>query len=83
MLGFQQVAAYTKQVIDRAVGGEKSLCVTRRFESPHLPFSLTRRLMGFFCSIVFPVSLPVHNARHDLFFRRTVTPKLSCHDNPG
>ena len=25
MLGFQQVAAYAKQVIDRAVGGKKSL----------------------------------------------------------
>ena len=82
MLGFQQVAAYSEQVIDRTVGGEKSLCVTWRFESPHLPLSLPGRLMRVFRPIIFPFVLPVHDARHNLFLCCAVASQFVRYNGP-
>lgn len=82
MLGFQQVAAYTKQVIGRTAGGEKSLCVPRRFESPYLPLSLPGRLMRVFRPITFPFVLPVHDIRHHLFLRCAVASQFVRYNGP-
>jgi hypothetical protein len=46
------VAAHSEQISDRIMECEKSLGVPGRFESAHLPFPLTRRLMRDFGSIV-------------------------------
>jgi len=46
------MVADTKQVLDDTVKGEKSLSLTGRFESTHLPLPLAGRLVGNFSAIV-------------------------------
>jgi len=50
--GAHQMPSEAKEVVKRTVPREKPLSVTRRFEPPHLPFLLTRRLVRHFGSIV-------------------------------
>ena len=49
---FQQVPSHSEEILDHTVMGEKPLCVTSRFESAHLPFSLAGRLMRDFGAVV-------------------------------
>jgi hypothetical protein len=62
------VLAYTEQISDGIMEGEKTLCVSGRFESAHLPFRLARRLMRGFNAIVgvplYPVSHVAEDASH-------------------
>ena len=53
------MSAYTEQISDGIMEGEKTLCVPGRFESAHLPFPLARRLMRGFDAIV---GVPLHTA---------------------
>jgi len=46
------MASYTEQILDHTVEGEKSLSLTGRFESTHLPLPLAGRLVGNFSAIV-------------------------------
>jgi hypothetical protein len=55
------VSAYTEQISDGIMEGEKTLCVPGRFESAHLPFPLARRLMRGFDAIV---GVPLHPVSH-------------------
>ena len=57
----QEVSAYTEQISDGIMEGEKTLCVPGRFESAHLPFPLARRLMRGFDAIV---GVPLHPVSH-------------------
>jgi hypothetical protein len=55
------VPAQSEEILDGIVDGEKSLGVLSRFESAHLPFPLTGRLMRGFDSIV---GEPLHTVSH-------------------
>ena len=52
MGGSQQVTAYSKEILDDTMEGEKALGLARRFESAHVSFSLAGRLMRNFGAIV-------------------------------
>ena len=45
-LSAELVTTTTKQVVGRAMGGQKPLGVARRFETPHLSLLLSGRLSG-------------------------------------
>jgi hypothetical protein len=45
VVGSKAMAAKLEVVMDPAVGGQKTLCLTGRLEPLHLPFSSSRRLM--------------------------------------
>jgi hypothetical protein len=45
VVGSKAMAAELEVVVDPAVGGQKTLCLTGRLEPLHLPFSWSRRLM--------------------------------------
>ena len=64
--GGQTMAARAKVGGDRAVGGEETLRVPRRFEAPHAPFALPRRLVRVFRAIIQPLVPPVLHARQHL-----------------
>jgi hypothetical protein len=44
---------------NRTIRGEETLNMPGRFESPHVPFPLARRLVGVFSPIVQVAMLPV------------------------
>src|ERR1700681_439050 len=48
----QQMASYSKKILDDTVKGEKPLGLAGRFESAHLPLPLAGRLMRGFGAIV-------------------------------
>ena len=48
----QQVASYSEKILDDTMDGEKPLGSASRFESAHLPFPMTGRLMRGFGAIV-------------------------------
>ena len=55
------MAAYSEEILDGIMEGEKPLGVTRGFESAHLPFPLAGRLMRDFSSII---GVSLHNVTH-------------------
>jgi hypothetical protein len=55
------VPAHSEEILDGIVDGEKPLGVLSRFESAHLPFPLTGRLMRGFESIV---GVSLHTMSH-------------------
>ena len=48
----ERVAAYPKEIVDRAVDGEKALNVACGFKATHVAFALAGRLMGDLSPIV-------------------------------
>src|SRR4051794_30918869 len=81
LVGGDVVAAEMKGVVDLVVGGEETLCLSRRLEALHLSFSPSRRLMRVLGSIVQALVLSMLNARHDLPLCRPVAGQLiSDHD---
>ena len=69
---FQEVTPEAEQIVDRAMNREKPLGVARRFESPHLAFSLARGLMCHFGSVIRPFVLAVSDPEHKLPARRPI-----------
>jgi hypothetical protein len=68
---------------NRAIGGKEALCMTRRFEPLHPPFSLARRLVGVFSTIVQIAMVPMYHTRQYLTLRGAVAFELIGHDHPG
>jgi hypothetical protein len=58
--------------VDLAMGRQKALRLTGRFESPHLSLSLRSGLMRYFGAVVDPLVLTMLNAGHDLLFGGSV-----------
>ena len=52
MDGLEMMTTDSKQVLDRAMGCQKTLSLTRRFELPHLSLLLPRWLMRSLGSVV-------------------------------
>ena len=63
VLGFHHVTSDAEQIVDGTVRGEKSLRISRCFKAPYLRLALRDRLIRVFRLIIFPLVLPVHNAR--------------------
>jgi hypothetical protein len=53
----QQMAPYSKKILDDTVKGEKPLGLAGRFESAHLPLPLAGRLMQRFGAIIAEAAL--------------------------
>ena len=64
MDGPQEVAADTKEILDRAVHREKPLRVGSRFEPAHLTLPLPGRLVGNFRPVVRVPVRAVNHGRH-------------------
>jgi len=77
------MAAEVEQVVDPVMGGEEALCLARRLEALHLPFSPSCRLVGVLRRVVETLVLPVLDAGHDLPFRRRVALQLLRDHHPG
>jgi len=60
--GEEMIAAVVEEVVDPIVGGEEVLHVLGRLEPPHLPLSLSRRLIGVLRPVVQIFVLPVLDA---------------------
>ena len=52
MGSLHQMATYPKEIVDRAVDGEKALDVAQRFEATHVAFALACGLMGHLGAVV-------------------------------
>ena len=52
MRRLHEVATYPKEIVDRAVDGEKALDVAQRFEATHVALALARGLVGDFGAII-------------------------------
>ena len=61
----QSVTPHSKEIINDAMGGEKSLRLTRRFEPAHLPFAVSSRLMRHLSAIVGVTASVVTDVGHD------------------
>jgi hypothetical protein len=61
----QAVTPHSKEIINDAMGGEKSLRLTRRFEPAHLPFAVSSRLMRHLSAIVGVTASVVSDVGHD------------------
>src|SRR4051812_3639739 len=66
VVGSKAMAAELEVVVDPAVGGQKALCLTGRFEPLHLPFSSSRRLVRYFGAVVKISDLWVFDTWQDL-----------------
>ena len=70
------MAAEQEEVVDPVMGGEEALCLARRLEPLHLPFSSSRRLMRVLRPVIEPLVLPVLDRRHHRALGRAVTRQL-------
>lgn len=70
------MTAGTEQIIDRAMGGEETLCMTRGLEPAHPPFPLSGWLMGEFSAVVQSLVLTVLDARDRLLAGGFIALKL-------
>lgn len=62
-----------KQVVHSCVQRQEALRLVPRFETPHLSFLLTRRLMRHLCSVVNVLARTMVRSRQDLSGRRRIT----------
>ena len=76
MDGPQEVAADTKEILNRSVYREKPLHVGSGFEPAHLALPLPGRLVGDFCPIVRVLVRAVDHGRHHGAASRWVTAQL-------
>ena len=56
-----EVTTYPKEIVDRAVDGEKALGVAQRFEAMHVAFALACGLMGHLSAVVSVLRCAVTN----------------------
>ena len=83
MNGLQMMPTDSKQVLNRTLDREKTLCMFYRFEPSHLAFFLTRWLMQDFSPVVFVLTGAMHNGRKDLPMCCRITPQLVGDQLPG
>jgi hypothetical protein len=79
----EAVTAELEVVVDPAVGGEEALCVARRLEALHLPFSSSRGPVRHLGPVVEVAALPVFDPRQYLAFRRAVLRTEPGEARPG
>ena len=82
LFGGEAVTTKLEVVVDPAVGGKEALCMTRRLEPLHLPFSSSRLLMRHLGSVVEVSALAMLDTGQDLPLRRAVAAQLIGHDHP-
>ena len=66
------MAATAEKVVDRAMGGEKTLRLAGGLETAHRPFLLSGGLVGNLSLVVQPLMLPMFAPRKHLGLRRSV-----------
>ena len=77
----QSVAPHSKEIINDAMCGEKSLRLTRRFEPAHLPFAKSSRLMRHLNAIVGVTVSVMSDVGHDGSFCSTIAFELVGDDS--
>ncbi len=78
-----QVASNPKEIIDRTVDGEKTLDVAGRFEAPHLPFALARRLMRDLSAVVGVLLGAVRHGRYEGLMSSRIATQLIRNESVG
>ncbi len=73
----------SKEVIDRTVGRENTLRVTRGFEAPHLPLFLPTRLVRVLSPIIPVLARLMLGGKAQFPVGRTVAPQLVRNDLSG
>ncbi len=76
LFGGEAVTAKLEVVVDPAMGGEESLCMSCRLEALHLAFSSSRGLVRHLSPVVQISALPMFDAGQDLALGRTITAGL-------
>jgi hypothetical protein len=72
-----------EEVVDGALDRKKSLCLPRRFKPAPVSFSLARRLMRDFRSIVSAAFLAVVHAWQELAVSSVITPQAIGYEQTG
>ena len=77
----QSVTPHSKEITNDAMGGEKSLLLTRRFEPAHLPFAVSSRLMRHLNAIVGVTASVVSDVGYDGSFCSSIAFELVGDDS--
>jgi hypothetical protein len=77
----QSVTPHSKEIIDDAMRGQKSLRLTSRFKPAHLPFAVSSRLMRHLSAIVGVTASVMSDAGHDCSFCSTIAFELVGDDS--
>ena len=78
----EMVTTHSKQVLKRTMDGEKTLSLTCRFESSHLPLLLPRWLMRSLDSVILVLRGSVSHGGEDLTMGSVIALKLVCNQLP-
>ena len=77
----QQMSANSEEILHDAVDGREALQMGGRLEAAHLAFTLSRRLVRDFSSVVRALISGVDHRRHHRAARRRVTAELVGHQS--
>jgi hypothetical protein len=66
-VGRHEMPTWAEVTVDHAVRGEEPLCLSRRLEPLHLPFSPSRGPMRILSTIIEIAARSVPDTRHDLY----------------
>jgi hypothetical protein len=80
--GREEVAPRAEVRHDRAVSGEKTLCVAWGFEVSHAPLTLASGLVRILGTIIQVPMLPMFDTGQELSFRRPITLEFIRHNHP-
>jgi hypothetical protein len=76
------MTSWTKVAIDEGVCGQEALCLPRRLEALHLPFSAPRRSVRVLRSIVQVAALAVFDIGHQRTLCHPIAAELVGDENP-
>ena len=78
----EMATTHSEQVLNRTMDGEKTLSLTCRFESSHLPLLLPRWLMRSLGSVILVLTGSMSHRREDLTMGSVIASKLVCNKLP-
>ena len=83
MFSPDQVPSKIEQIADGSMGGDESLRLAHRFESPHPTLSNPGRLVGLLSAVILILFGTVDRFRNQLPVGHPVTSQLVSYDFPG
>ena len=83
MVSGKKMPSEAEEVVDGALDRLKPLCLPRRFKPAHVAFSLARRLLRDFRSIVSAAVLAMVHARQELAVSSGITPQAIGYEQTG
>jgi hypothetical protein len=83
MASWQEMPSEAEEIVEWAMDRKRPLGLPRGFESAHLTFSVARRLVRDFRSVVSTAVLAVADARQELSASSAITAKAIGHNQTG